>query len=136
MMMKLTALPSSAGVFAMVAPAARAFSCCSGLRSQATTSWPCLIRCLSIAKPMRPTPMMPTFSLFSSAMLAFPSLLAPAIIAPGGFLRHIAFRDVTREQRRIAPLRIAVAAAARALQEELLAGAQLVAAGGRHVFFL
>src|SRR4029453_11616605 len=63
------------------------------------------------------------------------SLRAPAVVTLRSLFRDIAFGDIAREQRRISVRGIAVAASACTLQEETLAGAQLIAPGCRHVPF-
>src|SRR6516165_61029 len=79
-----------------------------------------------MASPMRPAPTMPTRSL----VFAIRSILV-AIVAPGGFRRDITLGNVTPDGRAVALLRIAVTAAAGALQQKTLAGAQFVTAGRR-----
>src|SRR5262245_18206261 len=59
-----------------------------------------------------------------------------AIVPFGPVRRHIAFGDIAGNGGVVAPRRIAIAAAARALQEEALARAHLDAGGGRRLVFL
>jgi hypothetical protein len=61
-------LASAAGDIAVFAPASVARFKASALRSQAVTLKPFLTRCLSIEKPMRPAPTMPTRSFCPSAI--------------------------------------------------------------------
>src|SRR3990172_5630821 len=57
--------------------------------------------------------------------------VAAAVILNCPFLRDIPFRDIAGESARIAASRVAVAAAARAAQNEALAGPHLVSARTR-----
>src|SRR6266566_9167238 len=64
-----------------------------------------------------------------------PSAALPAIVLLGRVGRDISLGHITGKRSAIAAARIAAAAAARALQQEALAGLHLVAARGwRHIF--
>src|SRR5262245_64516314 len=72
MITKSAARATSAGVFAVAAPASRAFASCASSRSHAVTWCPCLTRCVSMARPMRPTPTMPTWPFLAVAIALLP----------------------------------------------------------------
>src|SRR5262245_50032776 len=72
MITKSAARAASAGVLTVTAPASRALANCVSSRSHAVTRWPCLMRCLSMARPMRPTPTMPIRSFLAVAIALLP----------------------------------------------------------------
>src|SRR2546429_7650714 len=89
------------------------------------------MRCLAMARPIRPTPMMPTRSL-SLAMICSDPLPIRIVIAHRTSARHIAFRHILLDRRAVAFARIAVTPTAGGLNEEALPGLHLVTArGGR-----
>src|SRR5262245_25338973 len=72
MITKSAARATSAGVFTVAAPISRALASCASSRSHAVPWEPGLTRCLSMARPMRPTPTMPTCAFLPVAIALLP----------------------------------------------------------------
>src|SRR5215831_11841468 len=129
-MTKLAFLPTSAGDATTRAPSAPALAAFSAAMSHTVSAKPRLTRCFAIARPMRPTPMMPTRS--------FACSLAMAVVLLGGLRRHVTLGEIACDRLGRALRGIAKAAAGGALQQEALArlhrvarrGARLVLVGG------
>src|SRR5262245_40271340 len=81
-----------------------------------------------MARPMRPTPMMPTRS--------FACSVAMAVVLFCGLRRHIPLGDIARDRATLASGRIAEPAAGGALQREALARLHLVARRGARLVFV
>ena len=127
------ALPTSAGVFAIAAPTARAASRCFSLMSQTVTAKPFLMRCLSMESPMRPAPTMPTRSFFSffSFVSFWPSAMMIIPCSRNRARPHRPRHSLPRHRAQAPRGRVFAdrhSRRRRALQQETLASAQIVTA--------
>src|SRR5262252_4084145 len=127
-MTKVEFCPTSAGVGTMRAPSAPAFAAFSATMSHTVSEKPRRTRCFAIARPMRPTPMMPTRSFVGSR--------AMAVVLPCGLRRHVPLGEVAVDRGALAPARIAKPAAGGALQQKALARRHLVACRGARLVLL